>query len=74
VGENVASRGCIEKRFVFLCDCQNQILRKIYFTVTNDLVYDQRMQRICTSLAENDFDVVLIGRKLGHSLPLEKKR
>ena len=48
-------------------------MKRIYFTVTNDLTYDQRMNRICTSLAENGFDVVLVGRKLGTSLPLKSK-
>lgn len=66
-------------------------MKKIYFTVTNDLVYDQRMNRICSSLAKNaglhatgeasgdawphgqDFDVVLVGRRLKHSLPLKKE-
>jgi len=47
-------------------------LKKIYFTVTNDLVYDQRMNRICTSLAKNGFEVILVGRKLKKS-PLLKK-
>jgi glycosyltransferase involved in cell wall biosynthesis len=45
-------------------------LKKIYFTVTNDLNYDQRMQRICTALAENGYDVTLVGRELPVSLPL----
>lgn len=49
------------------------ILKKIYFTVTNDLTYDQRMHRICSSLADAGFDVVLIGRKLPNSMPLGKK-
>ena len=49
-------------------------MKRIYFTVTNDLSYDQRMKRICTSLAENGFDVVLIGRKLKNSLPLKKEK
>jgi glycosyltransferase involved in cell wall biosynthesis len=49
-------------------------LKKIYFTVTNDLVYDQRMKRICTTLSENGFDIVLVGRKLKHSLPLRNQR
>jgi glycosyltransferase involved in cell wall biosynthesis len=48
-------------------------LKRIFFTVTNDLTYDQRMQRICTSIAKNGFDVTLIGRQLRDSLPLEKR-
>ena len=49
-------------------------LKHIYFTVTNDLTYDQRMQRICTSLAENGYVVTLVGRKLATSLPLTEKK
>ncbi len=45
-------------------------MKKIYFTVTNDLNSDQRMQRICTTLAENGYDVTLVGRVLPSSLPL----
>ncbi|HRI22643.1 MAG TPA: glycosyltransferase family 4 protein [Panacibacter sp.] len=45
-------------------------MKRIIFTVTNDLTYDQRMQRICTSLAANGFEVMLVGRKLKTSLPL----
>jgi glycosyltransferase involved in cell wall biosynthesis len=48
-------------------------LKRIFFTVTNDLTYDQRMQRICTSLANNGFDVTLIGRQLTNSRPLDKR-
>ena len=44
--------------------------RKIAFTVSNDLVYDQRMMRICTSLQKAGFDCTLIGRKRKHSKPL----
>jgi len=43
---------------------------KILLTVTNDLTYDQRMQRICTSLANAGYDADLIGRKLPDSKPL----
>lgn len=39
-------------------------LKKIVFTITNDITYDQRMQRICGSLAKNGFTVLLVGRKL----------
>lgn len=32
------------------------------FTVTNDLSYDQRMQRICGSLIQQGWEVILVGR------------
>ncbi len=48
-------------------------MKRIIFTVTNDLTYDQRMHRICGSLATNGFEVLLIGRKLKNSIPLIQK-
>lgn len=60
------------KTFYFLANYL-KFLKKIFFTVTNDLTYDQRMHRICTSLAENGFDVTLVGRKSSTSLPLSEK-
>jgi glycosyltransferase involved in cell wall biosynthesis len=45
----------------------------ITFAVTNDLTYDQRMQRICSSLATNGFKVKLIGRKLRTSILLKEE-
>lgn len=45
-------------------------MKTIYFTVTNDLNYDQRMIRICTTLANAGYQVVLVGRKKSNSLPL----
>ena len=42
----------------------------IVFTVTTDLTYDQRMIRICTSLANAGYDVTLVGRKMKASPPL----
>ncbi|GAC1450645.1 MAG: glycosyltransferase [Chitinophagaceae bacterium] len=46
-------------------------LKKICLTVTTDLVYDQRMIRICTSLAEAGYDILLAGRIKKTSLPLQ---
>lgn len=43
----------------------------ILFTVTNDLTYDQRMHRICGTLASNGHSVTLVGRKRPDSVPLE---
>lgn len=45
----------------------------IVFTVTNDLNYDQRMQRICTSLAEAGYEVTLVGRESPDSKPVENQ-
>ncbi len=44
--------------------------KKIICTVTNDLNYDQRMIRICTSLANAGYDVTLVGFKRKKSKPL----
>ncbi|MFK8008038.1 MAG: glycosyltransferase [Saprospiraceae bacterium] len=46
---------------------------KIIFTVINDLTYDQRMIRICKSLVKNNYEVLLIGRKLSNSKPLQSQ-
>lgn len=48
-------------------------MKKIIFTVINDLTYDQRMQKTCTSLSAAGHEVWLIGRKLAESLPLRKQ-
>jgi len=48
-------------------------VKHILFTVTNDLSYDQRMDRICTTLADNGYAVTLVGRKRNSSLPLQLK-
>jgi glycosyltransferase involved in cell wall biosynthesis len=45
-------------------------LKRIIFTVTNDLTYDQRMQRICTTMAGGGYEVLLVGRKLRSSMPI----
>jgi glycosyltransferase involved in cell wall biosynthesis len=47
-------------------------LKHIIFSVTNDLTFDQRMHRICNSLAINGYKVTLVGRKLKPSRPLVK--
>lgn len=46
--------------------------KRIILTVTNDLVYDQRMQRICSSLQKNNYDVELLGREFKDSKPYLK--
>ncbi len=46
-------------------------MKKIYFTVTNDLTYDQRMIRICTSVSNGGYDVTLIGRSRKNSREIQ---
>ena len=43
---------------------------RLVFTVTTDLNYDQRMQRICASLARAGYEVLLVGRDWPTSRPL----
>ncbi len=47
-------------------------MKKVHIVclVTNDLNYDQRMIRICGTLAASEFNVTLVGRKLMDSKPL----
>lgn len=42
----------------------------LYFAVTTDPTYDQRMIRICTSLANEGYTVTLVGRKIKPYVPL----
>ena len=44
--------------------------KRIVCTVTNDLNYDQRMIRICTSLSNAGYDVTLVGFERKKSKPL----
>ena len=59
------------KRYLPATEKQN--LKQVVFTVTNDLSFDQRMQRICHTLATNGYSVILVGRKNKDSLPLQQK-
>jgi glycosyltransferase involved in cell wall biosynthesis len=45
---------------------------RIICTVTNDLTYDQRMIRICASLARVGYEVELVGRRRSFSRPLKE--
>lgn len=48
---------------------QISTLKKVIVSVTNDLATDQRVEKVCSSLQKNGFEIILVGRKLPHSLP-----
>lgn len=48
-------------------------MRRVVFTVTSDITYDQRMERICSALAQNGYDVLIIGREKKDSVKLNEK-
>ena len=48
-------------------------MKRLVFTVTNDLNYDQRMIRICASLSSAGYHVTLVGRKQKKSIALESR-
>lgn len=45
---------------------------KTIISVTNDLVTDQRVRKVCEYMEDIGFEVVLVGRKLPDSLPIPK--
>ena len=46
--------------------------KRAIVSVTNDLATDNRVHRTCTVLQELGYEVLLVGRKLPESLPLER--
>ena len=48
-------------------------MKRLVFTVTNELAYDQRMIRICTSLCHAGYTVTLVGVKHAASPPPPKQ-
>lgn len=47
-------------------------MKRILVSVTNDITTDQRVDKVCTTLTQIGFDVILIGRKLKNSENLNR--
>lgn len=47
-------------------------MKRILVSVTNDLVTDQRVHKVCTTLKQMNYEVILIGRKLKKSKRLNR--
>ncbi len=47
-------------------------MKRVVVSVINDLSFDQRVDKVCSTLTNNGFDVLLIGRRLKESLPVSR--
>ena len=68
-----ANRLAVVNSYDFILKTNSTDLPKIIFTVTNDLSFDQRMHRIAGCLAENGYQVMLVGVKRADSIKLQKR-
>jgi glycosyltransferase involved in cell wall biosynthesis len=50
-----------------------KMAKRVVVTVISDLVTDQRVHKVCQTLHDNGYEILLIGAKKKNSLPLEKR-
>jgi glycosyltransferase involved in cell wall biosynthesis len=62
----------LEQVFLYLA-LKAFFLKNIIVSVTNDITTDQRVEKVCDTLFANNYNVVLIGRKLKTSIPISRK-
>lgn len=48
--------------------------KRVIVSVTNDLYTDQRVHKVCSFLHDKGFNVLLVGRRLPSSKPLDKRK
>ncbi len=48
-------------------------MKQVIVSVTNDITTDQRVHKVCATLTEMNFKVIVIGRKLKNSIPINRK-
>ncbi len=47
--------------------------KSVIVSVINDLVTDQRVKKVCSTLTEMGFEITLVGRRLPGSLPMDRR-
>lgn len=48
-------------------------MKRVIVSVTNDLLTDQRVSRVCSCFVEEEYEVLLVGRKLRNSQPIDAR-
>lgn len=47
-------------------------MKRVIVSVTNDISTDQRVAKVCKTLIQNNFEILVIGRKLPNSISLKE--
>lgn len=58
--------------FLFLSCAKDFNLKKIIVSITNDISTDQRVEKICNTLLNAGYEILLIGKQNENSKPLER--